>query len=173
MEKGWDLRTWRQAELLRTSKKEKESVNPAHRCVNRIVELSIGKAALSETLNPIPGAHVQLIQWSEHNGLGRAGLGTRRCEPLALAVVAERALESPSAARQRFRSAVNDAERTSDDAVAATIANIILHVYRANLCSEDRARWARLQAARICAMLAYVGEEEPSERILLYTGHRS
>src|SRR5439155_27328498 len=57
------------------------------------------------------------------------------------------------------------------DAVAAPVADVVLDVDGADLGAEDGAGGTRLQAPGVRAVLADVGEEEPSERTLCLAGH--
>src|SRR5204863_10082754 len=61
---------------------------------------------------------------------------------------------------------IDHTKRAGNDAVAATVAHVILHENRTDLGAHDRAGWARFEAAGLFAMLADVGEKDPAEWIL-------
>src|SRR5690606_8941295 len=63
----------------------------------------------------------------------------------------------------------DDAERTGGNAVAAPIADVLLHHDGVELGANDRAGWARLHAPGVDAMLADVAHHEP---VALEGAHR-
>src|SRR6185503_12664713 len=116
--------------------------------------------------------------------LGRAGLGAGRRLADLLTVVAERALAGHAAVvldrglvcvasrfaqvRDRELALVVDridqidhAERARDDAVAAAVADVRLHVDIAELVLHDRAGRTGLLAAGVRAVLAHVAHHQP------------
>src|SRR6185295_17052387 len=105
-----------------------------------------------QILDPPLGAAAQVVELAEQDRVRRARLRARRRLALALAVVAERALERAAVVGPP----VDHAERTADDAVAATVADIWLHVDRCQLGAHDRPGRARLEAAGVLAVLADV-----------------
>src|SRR5204862_1254952 len=58
---------------------------------------------------------------------------------------------------------VEHAEGASDDAVAASVADVLLDDDGAELRAKERARRADVQASRLRAVLAHVGAHEPAE----------
>src|SRR5258707_12354662 len=60
---------------------------------------------------------------------------------------------------------VDHSEGTRNHAIAAAIADIVLHVYRFKFSSNDCARGTRFQASGVFAMLADIGEELPTKRL--------
>src|SRR5262249_13155515 len=61
------------------------------------------------------------------------------------------------------RALVEDAERAGGDAVAAAVADVFLDDDRAELCAEERARRADVQARGVRAALADVGGHQPAQ----------
>src|SRR5690606_22720109 len=131
-----------------------------------VVERHVRVPLDPQMLDASAGALAQLVQRPELDGLGGARLGACGGEPRLLSVVAERALERAAAAGQPLWPPVDHAERAAYDAVAAPVADVVLHVHRARLRSDDRARGARLETTRRLAMLAHVGREQPAEGVL-------
>jgi hypothetical protein len=60
---------------------------------------------------------------------------------------------------------VDHSERTRNHAVAAAIADIVLHVYRFKFRPNDCTRGTRFQASGVLAVLADIGEELPTKRL--------
>jgi hypothetical protein len=125
--------------------------------VDGIIDIRIGHPGGVELRDTPAGAVTELVQRPELDRLGRAGLGAGGNEARLLTVVAERALERAAVVGP----AVDDAERTGYDAVAAAVADVGLYVDAAELRPDDRAGGTRLEAARRLAMLADVGRERP------------
>ena len=67
--------------------------------------------------------------------------------------------------RAAARAAVDHAERTRDDAIAAAVTDVVLHKNGADFRSHDRAGWTRFQATGFLAMFANVGKKNPAEWI--------
>src|SRR5207302_2033269 len=106
------------------------------------VELRPVPAFALQLRQPRVGALSQLLERSELDRLRRAGLRTRRLVAPLEAVVAERALPDPpvllapqNGGRRVGRgldvALVEHAERTGRHAVAAAVANVLLHDHRA------------------------------------------
>src|SRR5690606_37903988 len=94
----------------------------------------------------------------ERDRAGRAGLGAGRLQPVALPVVAERALVGepvPGLA------ATDHAERAGGHAVAAAVADILLNIDVAILVGDERTRRTGLLARGGRAVLADIAVEEP------------
>ena len=84
------------------------------------VQTSGGDALLVQLLESLVCLLMQLLQFTELDGLGRAGLCTRGLETVDLAVIAHRALPASPVAVQL----VGDAERAGSIAVAAPVADV-------------------------------------------------
>jgi hypothetical protein len=82
-----------------------------------------------------------------------------------LSIVAKGAFECAARIRQRLRSTVDHPKRTGDNAVAASVANVILHEDGTDFRSNDRPSRARLQATSFFAVFADIGDEDPAKRI--------
>ena len=96
---------------------------------------------------------------AELDRVGGARLRARRLHVVEEPVVAEGALPDPAI----VLALVQDAERTGDDAVAASVADVLLHHDRAELGPEERPGRAHVKAAGLGAVLADVGAHEPPE----------
>jgi hypothetical protein len=81
----------------------------------------------------------------------------RRSESCLLTVIAKSTLECPSI----FLIALHHAERTSDYAIGASIANIRLYVNAAKFSSDDGTGRTSFQASRILTVFANVGGKRP------------
>src|SRR4051812_3796147 len=86
---------------------------------------------------------------------------TGRLKSRFLAVVTEGALESAAI----FRIALDYAERTSNHAIGATIADVRLHVHSAEFSAHNRSRRTCFQAAGVRAVLANIGREGPGSDV--------
>ena len=94
-------------------------------------------------------ALAQLVERAELDRLGRARLRARGLEAVLQPVVAERALPGRAlAVRASDLAAVDHAERARGDAVAAAVADVLLHDDGAELGAEERAGRADVEAAR-------------------------
>src|SRR4029077_7258437 len=107
----------------------------------------------------------QIIEASEDNRFGWTNLRASRCEAALLSIVTEGAFECAARVRQRRRSPINHPKRTRHDAVAAAIANVVLHQDRTNLGPHNRPGRTRFQTASFFAMLANIRQEYPAKRI--------
>ncbi len=114
-------------------------------------------AALVQFGDPARGELDQLFMGPELDRVGRAGLRAGRLEPVLETVVAERALAGPPI----LGVAVDHAERTGRHAVAAAVADVRLEDDGLVLGADQRARGARVEAARVGAVLADIGHEHP------------
>src|SRR5207247_4998908 len=123
------------------------------------VQLRLLVAHLLERCDPLVGLSHQLIAEPELDGLRWARLRAGWPQAVVDAVVAERALVGPS----RVVIEGHDPEGARADAVAAAIADILVDVDRAELGPVDRPRRARVEAARLGAVLAHIRHEEPGE----------
>src|SRR6266496_920973 len=108
-----------------------------------------------------------MIESAKHDRFCRTNFCTGRNESALLAVVTERALKCAAGIGKWLWSAIDHAERTRHHAIAAAVANIILHEHRANFSTHDCTGGTCLQTARVFAMLADVRQKNPPERILV------
>ena len=104
---------------------------------------------------PLP----QLVQRAELDRVRRARFRTRRLQAVVQPVVAHRALPRPAVTLAPFDHPV----RAARHAIAAPIANVLLHNDCAELGAEQRARRAHVQTPRVRAVLAHVGAHQPPE----------
>src|SRR5216117_1820074 len=152
----WNLRLRREPISFWFTENQKKGVNAAHGCFLRIVKLRVLVAILLELLHALACARAQIIQSAKDDRFG----GTHFCaggyESALLSIVTERALERASCIRKRLGPAIDHAEGARDDAVAAAVADVILHQNRPNFRAHDRACWARFEAAGFLAMFANV-----------------
>src|SRR2546425_2157186 len=159
---GGHLGTWRQVVGVRLAENQKERVCSANALFLGIVDPHILIAPVAQFLYALLGLFLQLLEFAKVNGLRRAGFCAGRNHPRQLAVVAKRTLEG-----QPFLLAlINDTKRTGDHTVPAAVADVGLHIDRAYLCAHNRARRTGFQTARVSAMFADVGHEDPAERFL-------
>src|SRR4051794_41535871 len=105
----------------------------------------------------------QLVKRAELDRVGGARLRAGGLLVAVQAVVAERALPHAPV----LLAAVEDAERAGGDAVAAAVADVLLHDDRAELRPEQGAGGADLQAGGVRAVLADVRAHQPPEVALL------
>src|SRR5690606_27792422 len=99
----------------------------------------------------------QLVHRTEPDRIGGARLRARRLHPVLQTVVAERALVRLPVALAIH---IHHAEGTRRHAVAAAVADILLHVHTVELRADDGTSGARLEARRIAAVLAHVRHED-------------
>ena len=126
---------------------------------------------------PARGPHATRSSWSPNLiDVRRAGLGAGRRLVLDEPVVAERALlgdagdgffsgaltVAPVWCTSR-RAPLDDAERAPRHAVAAAVADVVLHHHGAELGAEQRTGRAHVQAAGVGAVLADVRRHQPAE----------
>src|SRR5437868_2631804 len=105
-----------------------------------------------QRFHALAGPLFQFFDFAKFNRVCGASLCARRLESVFLPVVAQGALPRSSI----FMIAVNDAEGTARNAVAAAVANVLLHVHRAKLGAHDGAGWTVLEAPGASTMLANV-----------------
>src|SRR3954471_22439367 len=117
--------------------------------------------ALMELVESLRGALAQLVERPKLDRVRGAGLGTGRLHVVAKAVVTEGALPNAPV----ILTLVEDAERAGDHAVAAAVADVLLHDHRPELGPEERARGADVETARVGAVLADVRAHEPAEAV--------
>src|SRR5206468_758207 len=123
------------------------------------VEAGVGPARLAQVGHPARGPLAQLVQRPELDGIGRAGLGAGGFHAVAEPVVGQRALPDPAVPGPL----VDHAVRAGRDAVAAAVADVLLHYHRAELGPEQRAGRADVQAGGVGAVLAHVGGHQPAQ----------
>src|SRR5687767_8045012 len=161
---GGHHRIGRQAVDRRLVQQEEEGARTADAVV-LVGPVQPGARHLRHALpRPLP----QLVQRAELNRCGRARLRARGRLSVQQAVVAERALPHPTVAL----ALVDDAERAGGHAVAAAIADVLLHDDGAELGAEQRPGGAHLQAACPRAVLAHVGGHEPPHAAALCPEYR-
>src|SRR3546814_32075 len=124
----------------------------------RSVEIGVGDAAPVQRGHSVTGALLELIDLAELDRLGRAYLGAGRLHAALQPVVAERAL---------MRLAVelihgHDAEGAGRYAIAAAVADVLLHDHGVELGAENRAGRAGFQTGRGVAVLAHVAHHQPA-----------
>src|SRR4029077_2960060 len=107
----------------------------------------------------------QIIEASEDNRFGWTNFRASRCEAALLSIVTESAFECAARVRQRRRSPINHPKRTRHDAVAAAIADIVLHQDRTDLGPHNRPGRTRFKTASFFAMLANIRQKNPTEGI--------
>ena len=82
-----------------------------------------------------------------------------------MSIVTKCALECAACVGKRLGPAIDYAERARHHAITAAVANIILHKDGADFCANNRASGTCFEAAGLFAMLANVGQENPTEGI--------
>src|SRR5215218_3935055 len=123
-------------------------------------DVGLAVAFVVELLYPLFGDSIQLLDLAEHDGVGRAGFGAGRFEAVALAIVAESALEGAAVVWDLGYDAVG----TRGDAVAASVADVGLDVDVIELVADDGAGRACLLARRLDAVLAHVAHKSPASQ---------
>ena len=144
-------------------------MNAAHRRFGWIIELGVGVTVFSQLVHTLRRARAQIIEPPEHDRFSGTNFCTRRCEAALLSVVAEGAFESAAGIGQRLWAPINHAKRARDDAISATVANIVLHEHRADFGANDCARGTCFETTSFLAVLANIGEENPAKRVLSIT----
>src|SRR6185437_591098 len=96
---------------------------------------------------------------AELDRVRRAGLRAGRLQPVVQPVVTHRALPRPAVALAPLDHAV----RARRNAVAATVADVLLHYDCRELGAEQRPRRADVETARVRAVLANVRAHQPPE----------
>src|SRR6185437_4563461 len=118
-----------------------------------------GDSALAQLAYALLSALEQLVHRAELNGVRGTRLRARGLEAVLQAIVAQRALVRLAVPVARD---VDHAERTRAHTVAASVADVLLHVHRIELGADDRAGGTRLETRCIHAVLADVAHEDPS-----------
>ena len=161
-----NLRLWRKAVCFGFAENQEKRVNAAHRCFRRIVKLRVSVTVLSQFVHTLRRARAQIIEPPEHDRFSRTNFCACRNETALLSIVAKGAFECAAGIGQRLRSPVDYAKRTRDDAVAAAVANVILHEHRTDFGAKDCAGGTRFKTTSFLAMLANIREENPAKRVL-------
>ena len=163
-----DDRVGRQPVDLRLVEQQEERAEAADAVVRVVAVEPRRRSSRSrlELREPLVGALAQLVELAELDRVGRARLRARRLVAALQPVVAERALpDAPvlllAEERQRERrvvgrarqvALVDDAERARRHAVAAAVADVLLHDDRAELGAEERRRSGRRRGSpRACS----------------------
>src|SRR5205085_2542459 len=174
-------RVGREAVDLRLVEEQEKRARAADPVVGPVeVELRAVPSFGLELLEPLVRAVAELVDLAELDRVGRAGLRARGLVAALQPVVAERAL--PDAAvlllaeeregerrvrgRARQVALVEHAERARGDAVAAAVADVLLHDDGVVLGAEERAGRADVEAGGVGAVLADVAGHQPAQRIL-------
>ena len=122
--------------------------------------------------HPLLGPLPQLVDVAELDRLGGAGLGAGRRLVVEQPVVAEGALLGDARVLDRRNvlvlallpdPAVDDAEGAAGHAVAAPVADVVLHHHGAELGAEQRTGRADVQTPGVRAVLADVRRHQPAE----------
>src|SRR5437763_175036 len=100
------------------------------------VDVGVGVAPGVQGGDSLFGDLFEILNVTEHDGVGWTGLGTSRFQAIFLTVIAERALEDSAI----FRDPGYDAVRTGGNAVAATVADVGLDIDAVELVADDRTR---------------------------------
>src|SRR5439155_19129792 len=135
---------------------------------------TIGLQLLEPLVRPLP----QLVQGPELDRVRRTGLRASRLVPALEPVVAERALPDAPVlllrddwkrgwVSPRQMPFVEDAERTRGHAVAAAVADVLLHDDGPVLRPEERPGRAHVEARGMRAVLADIRAHEPAQRVLV------
>src|SRR5215218_6201517 len=130
------------------------------------VELGGRRARVLQPAQALPGALAQVVELAELDRVRRARLRARRLLVVLEPVVAERAL--PHAAV--LLALVEHAERARGHAVAAAVADVLLHDHGAELRAEQGAGRADLQARGLGAVLADVRGHQPPHAVAVLVG---
>src|SRR5439155_11588298 len=122
------------------------------------IEVGRRRALLVQPCDPALRALDELVVGPELDRVGRARLRAGGLEAVLEAVVAQRALRGSAVVVV----AVDDAERARGHAVAAPVADVRLQDDGLELRPDQRPGGARVEAARVRAVLAHVGHEHPA-----------
>ena len=109
----------------------------------------------------------QFVQRAEEDAFRRARLGARRGQPAGLPVVAEGAFERAARVEERLLAAVDHAERARHHAVAAAVANVVLHQHAADFRADDRAGGAASRQPASSQCLHTSEMKQPAERVFV------
>ena len=167
-----NLWLWRKAVCFGLAKNQEKRVSAAHGRFGGIVKLRVGVTVFPQLVHTLSRARPQIIESPEHDRFSRANFRARRCEAALLSIVAERAFECAAGIGQRLRSPVDYSERTRDNAVATTIANIILDQDGADFGPNNCACGTCFKTTSFLAVLANIGEENPAKRIFSVATHQ-
>src|SRR5215475_11871644 len=107
----------------------------------------------------------QIIEPPEHDRFGWTNFCACGNESAFLSIVTERTFESAAGIRQGSRPAIDYPERTRDNAIAASITDIILHENGTGFSANNRACGTRFQATGFFTMLANIRKKNPAKRI--------
>ena len=151
--------------MLRARRESGKSVNAAHRRFGGIVKLRVGVTVFSQLLHTLCSARAQIIEPTEHDRFSRTNFGARRGEATLLAIITKRAFECAAGIGQRLWAPINHAERARDDAIAAAVANVVLHEHCADFSANDCACGTSFEATGFLAVLADIGKKNPAKRI--------
>src|SRR5437867_1780678 len=110
---------------------------PAHGCFRWIVKLCVVVTALLQLLHALRSTCAQIIESAKHDGFSRANFCAGRNESALLSIVTERTFECTACVWQRRRPAIDHTKRARHHAIAAAVANIILHEDGANFRAHD------------------------------------
>src|SRR5436309_1045549 len=108
----------------------------------------------------------QIVEATEDDRFGRAHFCAGGHESALLSIVAKGAFEGAAGVGQRLRTAIDHSKRTGHDAITAAIANVVLYKHRANFGANYRAGGTRFEATGFFAVLANIGEKNPTEWVL-------
>src|SRR5262245_9035147 len=157
----WNLRLRREPISFRFAENQKKGVNAAHGCFLRIVKLRVLVAILLELLHALACTRAQIIQSAKDDRFGGTNFCAGGYESALLSIVTERALECASSIGKRLGPAIDHAEWTRDHAVAAAVADVVLHKHGPDLSPHDRAGRTRFEATGFFAMFANIREKNP------------
>ena len=164
-----NLRLWRKSVRFGLTENQEKRVSAAHRRFGWIIKLRVVVTVFSQLVHTLRRACAQIIEPPEHDRFSRTNFGTRRCEAALLSVVAEGAFECAAGFGQRLWAPVNHAKRARDDAIPATVANVVLHEHRTDFGANDCAGGTCFETTSFLAVLANIGEENPAKRIFSIT----
>jgi hypothetical protein len=99
--------------------------------------LRVVVTVLAQIFHALSRMCAQIIEPPENNRFSWADFGACGNESAFLSIVAESALECATGVGQRRRPAIDHAERTRDDAIAAAVANIILYKNRSGFGANN------------------------------------
>jgi hypothetical protein len=133
--------------------------------------LRVGVTVFSQLLHTLRRARAQIIEPPEYDRFSRTNLGARRRKAALLAIITKRAFECAAGVGQRLWAPVNHAKRARDNAIPATVANIILHEHRADFGANDRSGGTRFETTSFFAMLADIRKKDPAKRIFSVATH--
>ena len=161
-----NLWLWWKAVCFGLTENQEKRVGTAHGAFRGIVKLRVGVPVFPQLMHTLRCARAQIIEPPEHDRFSWTNFRTRRRKTAFLSVVAEGAFECASGVGQRFRTTIDYPERTRDNAIAAAVANIILHEHRTDFGAYNCAGRTRFEATGFLAMLANIGEKNPAEWIV-------